>query len=126
MAKITLPTLTPVNHAAANDLLQSASKFQLAGLMAAADAGTGFVDGMQKGNMNALQAAMNKAKTVDEFNNPVFQQQLKDQQATFGRFIYQGVVNAAMESRPLTIAEHQTKLQAAAKAEAAAAGGGEQ
>ena len=118
MAKITLPTLTPVNHAAANDLLQSASKFQLAGLMAAADAGTGFVEGMQKGNMNALQAAMNKAKTVDEFNNPVFQQQLKDQQATFGRFIDQGAVNAAMESRPLTIAEHQTKLQAAAKAEA--------
>ena len=118
MAKITLPTLSPVNHAAANDLLQSASKFQLAGLMAAADAGTGFVDGMQKGNMNALQAAMNKAKTVDEFNNPVFQQQLKDQQATFGRFIDQGAVNAAMESRPLTIAEHQTKLQAAAKAEA--------
>mgnify|MGYP003585711291 CR=1 FL=1 len=118
MAKITLPTLTPVNHAAANDLLQSASKFQLAGLMAAADAGTGFVEGMQKGNMNALQATMNKAKTVDEFNNPVFQQQLKDQQATFGRFIDQGVVNAAMESRPLTIAEHQTKLQAAAKSEA--------
>ena len=118
MAKITLPTLSPVNHAAANDLLQSASKFQLAGLMAAADAGTGFVEGMQKGNMNALQAVMNKAKTVDEFNNPVFQQQLKDQQATFGRFIDQGVVNAAMESRPLTIAEHQTKLQAAAKAEA--------
>ena len=118
MAKITLPTLSPVNHAAANDLLQSASKFQLAGLMAAADAGTGFVEGMQKGNMNALQAAMNKAKTVDEFNNPVFQQQLKDQQATFGRFIDQGAVNAAMESRPLTIAEHQTKLQAAAKAEA--------
>ena len=118
MAKITLPTLSPVNHAAANDLIQSASKFQLAGLMAAADAGTGFVDGMQKGNMNALQAAMNKAKTVDEFNNPVFQQQLKDQQATFGRFIDQGAVNAAMESRPLTIAEHQTKLQAAAKAEA--------
>ena len=118
MAKITLPTLTPVNHAAANDLVQSASKFQLAGLMAAADAGTGFVEGMQKGNMNALQAAMNKAKTVDEFNNPVFQQQLKDQQATFGRFIDQGAVNAAMESRPLTIAEHQTKLQAAAKAEA--------
>ncbi len=118
MAKITLPTLTPVNHAAANDLLQSASKFQLAGLMAAADAGTGFVEGMQKGNMNALQAAMNKAKTVDEFNNPVFQQQLKDQQATFGRFIDQGAVNAAMESRPLTIAEHQTKLQAAAKSEA--------
>ena len=118
MAKITLPTLSPVNHAAANDLIQSASKFQLAGLMAAADAGTGFVDGMQKGNMNALQAAMNKAKTVDEFNNPVFQQQLKDQQATFGRFVDQGAVNAAMESRPLTIAEHQTKLQAAAKAEA--------
>ena len=118
MAKITLPTLSPVNHAAANDLLQSASKFQLAGLMAAADAGTGFVEGMQKGNMNALQAAMNKAKTVDEFNNPVFQQQLKDQQATFGRFIDQGAVNTAMESRPLTIAEHQTKLQAAAKAEA--------
>ena len=118
MAKITLPTLTPVNHAAANDLLQSASKFQLAGLMAAADAGTGFVEGMQKGNMNALQAVMNKAKTVDEFNNPVFQQQLKDQQTTFGRFIDQGAVNAAMESRPLTIAEHQTKLQAAAKAEA--------
>ena len=118
MAKITLPTLSPVNHAAANDLLQSASKFQLAGLMAAADAGTGFVDGMQKGNMNALQAVMNKAKTVDEFNNPVFQQQLKDQQATFGRFIDQGAVNTAMESRPLTIAEHQTKLQAAAKAEA--------
>ena len=118
MAKITLPTLSPVNHAAANDLVQSASKFQLAGLMAAADAGTGFVEGMQKGNMNALQAAMNKAKTVDEFNNPVFQQQLKDQQATFGRFIDQGAVNAAMESRPLTIAEHQTKLQAAAKAEA--------
>ena len=118
MAKITLPTLTPVNHAAANDLLQSASKFQLAGLMAAADAGTGFVEGMQKGNMNALQAAMNKAKTVDEFNNPVFQQQLKDQQATFGRFIDQGAVNAAMDARPLTIAEHQTKLQAAAKAEA--------
>ena len=118
MAKITLPTLTPVNHAAANDLLQSASKFQLAGLMAAADAGTGFVEGMQKGNMSALQAAMNKAKTVDEFNNPVFQQQLKDQQTTFGRFIDQGAVNAAMESRPLTIAEHQTKLQAAAKAEA--------
>ncbi len=118
MAKITLPTLSPVNHAAANDLIQSASKFQLAGLMAAADAGTGFVEGMQKGNMNALQAAMNKAKTVDEFNNPVFQQQLKDQQATFGRFIDQGAVNAAMESRPLTIAEHQTKLQAAAKAEA--------
>ena len=118
MAKITLPTLSPVNHAAANDLVQSASKFQLAGLMAAADAGTGFVEGMQKGNMSALQAAMNKAKTVDEFNNPVFQQQLKDQQATFGRFIDQGAVNTAMESRPLTIAEHQTKLQAAAKAEA--------
>ncbi len=112
MAKIVLPNMAQVNFGTANALLSQGIAMQQGGVQGLGDTAVNYTDALQKSNFNALEKSMQQAKTVEDFNNPEFQQGLSNQLASYGRWIDQGEVNKALDSRPVTLAEQQTKLRA--------------
>lgn len=119
MAKITLNNIAAPNFGNANELLMNAAKMQGQGVAGLGLAATEFAGDIQKGNLAALEQQAMQAKTVNEFNNPEFQQGLQAQLAGYGRNVDKAAVNKLLDSRPVTLAEQQSKLLAQEQQEAA-------
>lgn len=118
MAKITLNNIAAPNFGNANELLMNAAKMQGQGVAGLGLAATEFAGAIQKGNLAALEQQAMQAKTVNEFNNPEFQQGLQAQLASYGRSIDKSAANKLLDARPVTLAEQQSKLQEQAMKEA--------